>query len=575
MRTTSFAFTVLAATAAASVRGASPKVTSTMDGGLELSVPGATLTLKHHECPVNLCEGPHVKVDGDGDCVPDIPAVWPPAGFQGVVGFFVDCDEVSAGVCNPFRPVTVQAIFTDAYPVSPRGRAHIFACTATDPAGEIEIVTTRAQGLRATSAGDVSCPISIPVSAMSSATFGPLEVSVVLFGNEVSFAGKEPFGLMFSAPAATVMDLPDLVLTPGESADFEVKVGQQVSRLGHEVVKVTSSDSEIVNVGDATDIIDDTAFLAGEDYHAITRQALVPGDTGEAKITVEVTDIFGNTVETSFNVKVSVASAPTCFHFLQQEPNSKNGVYLLTPESRVEAVEPFDAYCDMENGGWTLVVKVGTKDKYFRSKYETDPDSPYHIEDLLTGPRANGDCGQQCDRPELATSATAEGGTDQSGRLAAKQMNALAEVSTRRGEDSSNLGNGGLTRWDVGYKTWYVQKKDRSYMSHSHWDFYQSVFPTNDGADAVGTQWGPSKGVDYEVYKSESHQEILTHVGLQTCVHGTISVVVGDDAHGLLGDPCGYGGCCWISDGPHGVTGVGGCQGCSPRGEQNGYFWIL
>ena len=51
-------------------------------------------------------------------------------------------------------------------------------------------------------------------------------------------------------------------------------------------------------------------------------------------------------------------SCTSCFDILQTYPSSEDGVYTIDPDGANNGYDPFYAYCDMDNGGWTLLARL-------------------------------------------------------------------------------------------------------------------------------------------------------------------------------------------------------------------------
>lgn len=85
-------------------------------------------------------------------------------------------------------------------------------------------------------------------------------------------------------------------------------------------------------------------------------------DKNKEKIENKTNIIESKSVKNNFIIlKGAKGAGRTCFSILQDNRNSKNGVYTISPSNI-----PFNAYCDMENGGWSLVasqVEVELLDK--------------------------------------------------------------------------------------------------------------------------------------------------------------------------------------------------------------------
>ena len=272
-----------------------------------------------------------------------------------------------------------------------------------------------------------------------------------------------------------------------------------------------------------------------------------------------MTDIFGHEVTKSFTAKVDKGTAETCYDWLKAGKTA-NGVYKLHPIGFEDS--PFDAYCDMSNGGWTLFMRIATDDQYSRSKLlqSNNGADDWYAENLVKGPRKGGECGDECTRAGIAKGLDGFADAvdaDQTGRYSASKLNALTKSSKTK-----------MTRWDVGAKTWFIEKTDEVGKEEG-WDLINSIFPQSTGV------WGSTKGQHYEVFKTID-QDKLNFDKEDDNTFPTCTTSITFNTQGHLADPCGYGGCCWIYDGPYGVTprGVGGCQDCSPRNYQNGYFWI-
>ena len=94
------------------------------------------------------------------------------------------------------------------------------------------------------------------------------------------------------------------------------------------------------------------------------------------------------------------------------------------------------------------------------------------------------------------------------------------------------------------------------------------------GASVYKHTWGDGRGTYFNLKEDGSFKTDSTH-NWEKCSHQP-HIHAGGDSQGVLEDPCGFGGCCWIHDGPYSnpSTGVGGCQGCNPRGSQQGWMWV-
>jgi len=90
----------------------------------------------------------------------------------------------------------------------------------------------------------------------------------------------------------------------------------------------TSHDHEVVNV-----------LKVGEHYFA-TNASSYDSDTNTLRIQEPATGMAGS----------------SCYDIATATPNAADGLYLLDPDGD-GGIEPFEAYCDISGGGWTLVAR--------------------------------------------------------------------------------------------------------------------------------------------------------------------------------------------------------------------------
>ena len=199
---------------------------------------------------------------------------------------------------------------------------------------------------------------------LSASDFGPL-VATVGYSKASSKGGKSiPFddddvSFEFSASAATLAKIADHGVEMDGKLLVPIMVGSHVPANGHAAVTATSSDADILKVGKFDGVPDDTVR---DGFHSIGNFGFTGVGEGEVVVTVQVTDVFDNKVKQKFTVKVE-SSAFTCKHLWDKDNSLKNGVYKIKP---LPGADAFEAYCDMYHGGWTLVLTIGTRDRYVR-----------------------------------------------------------------------------------------------------------------------------------------------------------------------------------------------------------------
>ena len=91
-----------------------------------------------------------------------------------------------------------------------------------------------------------------------------------------------------------------------------------------------------------------------------------------------------------------------------------------------------------------------------------------------------------------------------------------------------------MTRWDVGAKTWFIEKTDEVGKEEG-WDLINSIFPQSTGV------WGSTKGQHYEVFKTIDQDKLnFDKEDDNTFPACTTSITFNTQGH--LADPCGMAG---------------------------------
>ena len=222
----------------------------------------------------------------------------------------------------------------------------------------------------------------------------------------------------------------------------------------------------------------------------------------------------------------------TCKHILTTASGSvADGKYHINPGGG----GMFEVFCDMTNGGWTLVYKKASSATFGLDHYYA------HKSDMALS--------------ALASGPVASGGDNTDSRLGKDKMNRVFQNSMEF-----------LARYDIGYKTAYVKRLGAGGATHSMFD----------GIFVKSNNWGARGGTGYQIYKTPSGTN-KAFESPQECADTIVSTSSHHNNQGALGDPCGYGGCCWLFDKPayqsH-TKGSGCCSNCDPRGACNAYVWV-
>ncbi len=130
--------------------------------------------------------------------------------------------------------------------------------------------------------------------------------------------------------------------------------GQGSAGLDDSTGAETTRGSTSTTTGSADESSSSTGSSSGSSSSGGESTASIPPECGNGVTEADEDCDDANTDEADGCLS-SCVEPRTCAHLLDEVPDAVDGTYRMLPDG-----DPLDAWCDMSEGGWTLVAKVNT-----------------------------------------------------------------------------------------------------------------------------------------------------------------------------------------------------------------------